>query len=260
MLFIKINKILSTGTIPFGLDSFLRRVYFSEQQNVFSLHTTCLLPNLSGGLFLLKKQSKKNQAYYRIKSLIGDTQFVNSHHISENSLAGRLKMSRTPVRESLQQLEMEGFIKIIPNKGIVVLETSVNEFRQIYDMRIAIEEFVLRELTGKLSEEQLAILEDIIEEQGKCIESEETTRFLSLDRQFHEALFRFYDNPMIIDYMSNLRDRLYSLNYKMLQSKENKKLFLSEHRKILEALRKKDVIEAMRNMDIHLKGGKTRLM
>jgi DNA-binding GntR family transcriptional regulator len=47
-------------------------------------------------------------------------------------------------------------------------------------MRIAIEEFVLRELTGKLSEEQLAILEDIIEKQDQCIESEETTRFLSL--------------------------------------------------------------------------------
>jgi DNA-binding GntR family transcriptional regulator len=218
------------------------------------------LPNPSGGLYLLKKQSKKIQAYYRIKSLIGDRQFVNSHHVSENSLASRLKMSRTPVREALQQLEMEGFIKIIPNKGIVVLETSVNEFKQIYDMRIAIEEFVLRELIGKLSDEQLAFLEDIIEKQDQCIESEETTRFLSLDRQFHEALFRFYDNPMIIDYMSNLRDRLYSLNYRMLQSKENKKLFLSEHRKILEALRKKDVSEAMRNMDIHLKGGKTRLI
>lgn len=209
---------------------------------------------------MLKKQTKKSQAYYRIKSLISDRDYVNNHNISENSLASRLKMSRTPIREALQQLEIEGFIKIIPNKGIVVLETSVNEFRQIYDMRIAIEEFVLRELVGKLSEDQLSCLEDIIEEQDKCIEGDETTRFLSLDRQFHESLFRFYDNPMIIDYMSNLRDRLYSLNLKMLESRENKKLFLSEHRKILEALRKKDVIEAMRNMDIHLKGGKTRLM
>ncbi len=209
---------------------------------------------------MLKKQTKKKQAYYKIKALIADQHFLDMYHISENSLSSRLKMSRTPVREALQQLEMEGFLKIVPNKGIVVNETSVNEFRYIYDLRIAIEEFVIRELAGKLTSDQIKVLENIVERQGQCIQEGDAARYLSCDREFHEALFRFYENPMIIEYMSNLRDRLYSLNIKMLQSRENMRLFHEEHTQIVKALKEKDVVNALRVMDIHLKGGKTRLM
>lgn len=209
---------------------------------------------------MLKKQTKKKQAYYKIKALIADQHFLDMYHISENSLSNRLKMSRTPVREALQQLEMEGFLKIVPNKGIVVNETSVNEFRYIYDLRIAIEEFVIRELAGKLTSDQIKVLENIVERQGQCIQEGDPASYLSCDREFHEALFRFYENPMIIEYMSNLRDRLYSLNIKMLQSRENMRLFHEEHTQIVKALKEKDVVNALRVMDIHLKGGKTRLM
>lgn len=206
------------------------------------------------------RETKKNIAYQKIKRLITDREFMKDHTISENSLSNRLKMSRTPIREALLQLQMEGFLKIVPNKGIVVTETSINEVRDIYDMRIAIEEFVLRELAGNLQDHHFEYLEALLSEQEECLKDTDTSRYLKLDREFHEYLFRTYANPIIADYMSKMRDRLYSINYRMLESNENMRLFCIEHARIIEALKKGDKEQAVHEMDIHLKGGKTRLL
>lgn len=212
------------------------------------------------GIILRVRETKKDIAYQKIKKLITDREFIKNHTISENSLSKRLKMSRTPVREALLQLQMEGFLKIVPNKGIVVTETSINEVRDIYDMRIAIEEFVLRELAGNLEDHHFEYLESLLKEQEECLKTTDTTRYLKLDREFHEFLFRTYSNPMIVDYMSKMRDRLHSINYRMLESNDNMRLFCREHARIIEALRSNDKEKAVQEMDIHLKGGKTRLL
>lgn len=206
------------------------------------------------------KESKKEIAYHQIKRLITDREFVRNYNISENALSKRLQMSRTPIREALQQLQTEGFLKILPNRGIVVTETSIQEVRDIYDMRIALEEFVVRELCGNLTREDAKYLSSVIDQQLACILELDTSGFLRSDREFHEFLFRCYGNPMIIDYMANLRDRLYSVNFKMLESVDNMKLFVKEHSLILAAMKEDDLERAIREMDVHLKGAKTRLL
>jgi len=213
-----------------------------------------------GGIILRPKESKKEIAYQKIKRLITDQDFAGNYSISENSLSKRLQMSRTPIREALQQLQTEGFIKVLPNRGIVVTETSVQEVRDIYDMRIALEEFVVRELSGNLTKEDIQYLSAVIDQQLSCILEMDTPGFLRSDREFHEFLFRRYGNPMIVEYMANLRDRLYSVNYKMLESLDNMKLFVKEHSLILTAMKEGDLERAIRQMDVHLKGAKTRLL
>lgn len=207
-----------------------------------------------------QRDSKKKIAYHKIKQLVTDKDFIRNYSLSENSLSRRLQMSRTPIREALQQLQSEGFIKILPNRGIVVTETSVQEVRDIYDMRIALEEFVVRELCGNLTKEDVQYLYSVIEQQLSCLVAVDGTGFLRSDREFHEFLFRRYGNPMIVEYMSNLRDRLYSVNRQMLESEENMKLFVKEHSVILEAMKNGDLERALGEIDVHLKGAKTRLL
>jgi DNA-binding GntR family transcriptional regulator len=208
----------------------------------------------------MKKISKKELAYTKIKSMILEGSLEERADLSENIFARKLNMSRTPVREALQRLQMEGFIKIFPNKGIVVQDISMEDVREIYDLRIALEEFVVREVAPLFSDTDIEVLNDIMEEQVACLDPVDPAHFLKTDRAFHEFIFHIYGNSMIIEFMKNLRERIYLSNFSMLQSPDNMRCFYEEHVKILNSLSARDGEGAARNMDQHLKGGKMRLM
>ena len=116
----------------------------------------------------MRGNTKKDLAYEEIKRLILDGKLSGDMPISENVLANMLGISRTPVREALRRLEMDGFVRVIPNQGVVIREVSISEVKEIYDMRIALEEFVVRELADGLSDEDFRNLEAILKKQERA--------------------------------------------------------------------------------------------
>ncbi|MCF7936408.1 MAG: GntR family transcriptional regulator [Synergistales bacterium] len=205
-------------------------------------------------------QSKKERAYEAIKAMILSRELSGAGELSESSLARELKMSRTPVREALQRLQMEGFLRVYPNRGIVVERISVDDIREIYDLRIALEEFVVREVASQVAPEDLKRLRSMVEEQSGFLDPLDAGGFVRSDREFHEYLLTLYGNEMITSFMRNLRERIYLANLSILQVPDNMSRFHQEHRRILQALEKGDGEAAAREMDVHLKGGKMRLM
>ena len=100
------------------------------------------------------REKKKDQAYESIRTLVLQRGASDSFVISENSLAAELNMSRTPIREALQRLQMEGFIEIHPHRGIVIPEVSVIEVNETFALRMAIEEFVIKEIIPFMTEQR----------------------------------------------------------------------------------------------------------
>jgi DNA-binding GntR family transcriptional regulator len=209
----------------------------------------------------MSNASKKDLAYGKIKNMIlRGRKTKEDVDLSENVLAKKFDMSRTPIREALQKLQLEGFIKILPKKGIVVQDVSMEEIREIYDIRIALEEFVVREIASMVMDRDVQKLREIVKEQQSCLAPVDPGLFLKTDREFHEYIFRLYGNSMIQEFMSNLRERIYMVNFSMLQSAENMRLFYEEHIRIIDALKEHNGEKAVMEMDVHLKGGKMRLM
>lgn len=99
----------------------------------------------------------KNRAYDKLKSRFFNNQYEPGTNLSERQLAEELGMSKTPVKTALERLEMEGFITVSPQSGIVVRELSDAEIADIYDVRIALEGFVLKSIAGKLSPGQIEL-------------------------------------------------------------------------------------------------------
>jgi len=207
-----------------------------------------------------KGNSKKAIAYEKIRALINDPNFNHGNNLTETTLAEKLNLSRTPIREALSALQSEGFLRVIPNRGIFVQEPSISDVRNLYDLRIALEEFVLRELCGTLDESDFLVLDEILNAQEACIAETKTAGFLLHDRRFHQFFFKKYANPILIDFFDNLRDRLYRVNYRMLQSRENMKSFHGEHRRIVDYIKVMDKESAVIEMEAHLKGAKRRLL
>ncbi len=208
----------------------------------------------------MQQKTKRDLAYEEIKKLILSGKLSGDMSISENVLAKMLGMSRTPVRDALRRLEMDGFVRIIPSQGVVIREVSINEVKEIYDMRIALEEFVTKELADVLSDKDFSNLEKILKKQEEACKKKDAVAFHEEDRNFHDYLMRAYGNSMITDFIARLRDRIEGINIDMLKVPGNMETFYAEHKRILEALRKGDGEAAAKEMDEHLKGGKMRLI
>ena len=86
----------------------------------------------------------KDQAYENLKNLILEEVFAPGTFLSERQLAARLDMSKTPIRSALERLETEGYVAVSPQQGIVVRESSLREIVDLFDIRIALEVFVVQ--------------------------------------------------------------------------------------------------------------------
>jgi len=208
----------------------------------------------------MQQKTKRDIAYEEIKKLILSGKLSDDMSISENVLANILGMSRTPVRDAIRHLEIDGFVRVIPNQGVVIRQVSISEVKEIYDMRIALEEFVTKELAGALSEKDFSNLEKILKKQEEACKKGDAIAFHEEDRNFHDYLMKVYGNSMITDFIARLRDRIAGINIDMLKVPGNMVTFYGEHKMILEALRKGDGEAAAKKMDEHLKGGKMRLI
>src|SRR5665647_1860852 len=91
----------------------------------------------------------KETAFQFIKSNIVNGTWGGGTFLSENLLCKQLNMSKTPIRSALDRLEMNGLVKLFPKQGAVVSEVSLQKILQIYELRIALESYAVKRLTGK---------------------------------------------------------------------------------------------------------------
>lgn len=144
------------------------------------------------------RKKKKDQAYEEIRKLILGSRSARELALSENTLAAELGMSRTPVREALQRLQMEGFVEIHPNRGVVIPGVSVKEVNETFALRMAVEEFVLREMASRMSEGNIAEMDLYLARQREAIKKNDVLEYLEHDKDFHVMFFRLYGNSLIL--------------------------------------------------------------
>ncbi len=139
----------------------------------------------------------QRQAYQAVKQLIVSGEAPPGAFLSQRQLARRLGMSKTPVHVALERLQAEGFIEIAPQQGIVVRAMSVEDIVEHFELRQALESFVVARLAGKLRPEQVEQLHHALAEQQRAVQAGDVQRFVELDAQFHLLLCRFLANRQI---------------------------------------------------------------
>ena len=148
------------------------------------------------------------RAYEEIKRLIVSGEFPPDSFLSERQLAARLGMSKTPVHIALKRIEAEGFVVISPQQGIVVRGLAPADILDHYELREAIEGFVVRKLAGTLDATKAAALRRSLRDQEGALESGDLARCLELDADFHLLLASFLGNRQVTLAMSHLHDKI----------------------------------------------------
>lgn len=207
-----------------------------------------------------KSKTKKCYAYETLKDMIFRHELPLGEMISETFLAERLGMSRTPIREALQLLATEGFIKVIPKQGIIVQDVSITEAWEIYEIRLALEQFVIGRIIEKTTPEHIIHLREIIEKQKACMESNDIYQFMVHDSEMHMYLFQIYENSKMREFTEKLRARFFTVGLKALRKTGRMQSSVEEHVKMVDALERKDLQAALSSLEQHLEHGKQHVI
>jgi DNA-binding GntR family transcriptional regulator len=212
-------------------------------------------------LNLPARELMKDQAYAAIKRFILDGDLAPGAFLAERRLAGQLGMSKTPVRAALQRLELEGFVTISPQQGVLVREMSVYEIADQYEIRTALETFVVRGVAGWLTPAQVERLRANLEAQKDNCCDGDVERAVALDGEFHTLFCEFLGNQEILRVLGQLRAKIHRVISQVFKSNPGRMTSsYEEHRAIAEAVIQGDAALAARRVEEHLEYGKRYLL
>lgn len=201
---------------------------------------------------------RRSQAVHRaLKRAILDQALAPGSKLPEDSIGERMGVSRTLVREALVRLSEEGLVDLRPNKGATVAQPTLEEGRDLFLTRTALERLVVETLSGKLTKEQ-------IDELSAHIDAEEAARAertisIRLSGEFHTLLAQMTNNASLIRYVNDLVARS-SLILTMYGRPHSSECAVSEHRELLEKLVSGDTAAAEALMIHHLDSITTRAL
>jgi len=199
----------------------------------------------------------KERAYEKLKGLITTGELAPGSFLSERQLAARFGMSKTPVRSAIERLESEGFVAVSPQQGAVVKELSLYGVMDHFDIRIALETFVVRRLAGRLSSAQIERLERNLDEQARSAAARLIGRCVELDANFHLLFCEFLGNQEILRVMWRQRDKLNRVVSTILgQDTERALTSYHEHVGIARAVIEGEADLAAERVEAHLNFGK----
>ena len=170
----------------------------------------------------------------------------------EIALANRLGVSRTPVREAIRKLELEGLVVMIPRKGAEVAKITEKDLRDVLEVRSSLEELAAELATERMNDEIKAKLEKALQNFKEAIESENNAAIADRDVEFHDVIFEATGNARLIQIISNLREQIYRYRLEYVKDTEYHVTLLKEHQELVKAMSEGKKEEARKIMKKHI--------
>lgn len=200
-------------------------------------------------------KSLRGRVFAQIRENILSGKYKDGMELREISLGDELGVSRTPVREALRQLELEGLVKIVPNKGAYVTSINSKDIKDIYIMRSMLEGLCAKWAARYITDEQIEELEEIIylseyylnkKIQGKA------TQVTELDGKFHLILYQAANSRMLGHILRDFHKYVQVARTISVKSDDRARKSIEEHKAILEAIKQKDETKAEKLAHEHI--------
>lgn len=172
-------------------------------------------------------------------------EFKPGERLMEIQLANKLGVSRTPIREAIRKLELEGLVLMIPRKGAEVADITEKSLRDVLEIRKALEELAVQLACDKITEEELTELEEAGEEFKKILKnSKDITEVAEADVKFHDVIYMATDNQKLVHLLNKLREQMYRYRVEYLKNTEVHAQLIKEHEEIVEHIKAREKKEA----------------
>lgn len=199
----------------------------------------------------------REKAYQSLKTAILAGRFHPGERLTEEHLAKKMKVSRTPVREALHRLATEGLIKPLETRGYIASRDSKEEVEELLELRGILEGYALRLTAGRISEQSLGRLRGIIDKAEDALERREIDEVFKWNTQFHDLLHELVaDRYRLHQLIVNMRKYVLRYRKDTLAYPDGGKRTVEGHRKIVLALSLRDPDLCERIMREHIEQAK----
>lgn len=172
--------------------------------------------------------------------------------LMEIQLANKLGVSRTPIREAIRKLELEGLVLMIPRRGAEVAEITEKSLRDVLEVRGALEELAVDLACDRITNEDIQNLKEAAKEFEIALQGGDVTEYAEADVKFHDIIYHATDNQRLIQLLYNLREQMYRYRVEYLKRKEMHSILLEEHEHIIECIEKRDKQAAKLAISTHV--------
>ncbi len=184
--------------------------------------------------------SLRARVFNKIREDILAGVYQENEELKENTLAQELGVSRTPVREALRQLELEGLVNIIPNKGASVTGITLKDIHDIYMIRSYLEGLCARWACEHITEAQIGALEEILYLSEFHARRSHFDQLVELDNRFHELIYAASGSKILDHVLSDFHHYVERIRKMTLASPNRASKSSQEHAALLDAIKKRD--------------------
>lgn len=185
---------------------------------------------------VLQTRSLREQVYDYLRGEMASGGLQPGAFLDLNALAGHLGISRTPLRDALLQLEVEGFVEILPRRGFRLKPLGLDEIRNLYQIVGALESAALVAAGPRLGKEQLAAMKAENRTMRQALRPGDTERFYAANLAFHDVFLEACGNPRMAALAHSLKQRLYDWPRRKVFLKHWEERSVQEHAHLLERL------------------------
>ncbi len=202
----------------------------------------------------IKNYELLNHKVYRtLKKAILRGEIKPNTKLSLQEISKSMQVSVTPIREAVNKLESEGLVNLVPNKGVIINEISIDDFQEMLQIRAALEGLISELAAKKITDKEIIAMMEIISNMEISVEKDDRLEYNELDIKFHDLLLNIVANNKLKEMYNRLilqdhkfRLRTLKLAYRMPKS-------LQEHRNIALKIKEKDPVAASRASQEHIR-------
>lgn len=195
----------------------------------------------------------RDEVFNTLRQRILKGTYKPGERLMEIHLAEQLGVSRTPIREAIRMLELEGLVKMIPRKGAQVASISREDLQDVLEVRKALDTLAVKLACMRISADEIQKLKNAELEFERSLRQGDTTQIAEADVAFHDVIQLASKNKRLKSMISNLAERIYRYRFEYIkQQSDGGQTLVDEHRLIIKYIEENNVDEAIGAIELHI--------
>jgi len=203
-------------------------------------------------LIIKKGKSIREKVYDILKEMIIDGKISPGERIIETDYCEKFQISRTPLREAIRMLELEGLVESQNTGGVLVKKVTKQEIYEIYKIRIALESIILDEAIKNITDKDIKRIEEILKDTEEALEVKKDEKVFSLFSEFNNMLYDIAKLPKVTSLINNINTYMKRFRKLSVKDELRKRMAFEDHVELLRAIKDKNLIKASEINKEHL--------
>lgn len=180
--------------------------------------------------------------------------------LMEIHLANKLGVSRTPIREAIRKLELEGLVTMIPRRGAEVAQITEKSMSDVLEVRRAMDALCTELACERISEQEIVVLGAACDHFAEAAKTKDIRKCAQADVDFHDIIVRATGNKRLVQLINNLSEQMYRYRYEYIKDASQHNRLIEEHRIIYESIVNKDKETASQAAKMHIDNQEKAIM